>query len=324
MCVIINKRNGVKLASKETLQECFTHNPDGAGICWTVGTKENPAPINLEKGFMDFNSFWAFIEKLKRKYRDDDLVNLSMILHCRITTHGETSQENTHPFPISKDDEMLGALHLRKLDCAVAHNGIVSSVNVPKASKLSDTGIFIKTQLSAFHKLNDNWMKDKEVMQVINDIIGSKLSVLTTDGEINTSGVFYDKEDGMEYSNLNWEWSYGLRGAGYNSYYSDQTYYQDVYGKYGDDCGCYNDYDMEYMSTEDIIKLYYNEEEHVFTHDGYICNTNNKDEFYIYGGMKELMAFEQGNNNGTLVSVEEFKEQYKGTYWLVEFDYVVA
>ena len=42
MCVIIIKERGQKLISKENLKKCFNHNPDGAGIAWTIGTPENP------------------------------------------------------------------------------------------------------------------------------------------------------------------------------------------------------------------------------------------------------------------------------------------
>lgn len=233
MCVIIVKERGQKLISKENLKKCFNHNPDGAGIAWTIGTPENPQPISIEKGFMKFDDLWNYLTKLGFKYKDPDLVNVSMILHCRITTHGLTNKSNTHPFPLSENEEDLCAVSLRKQSKAIAHNGIVSSVTVLKTEKLSDTMEFIKTQLYPISEMNKDWNKFPKVLKAIEEIIGSKLAILNTDGTIDRVGIFIQHEDMLWYSNMHWEWrtsTLAWRGTG-GSYYKNGrwNYYDSLY-----------------------------------------------------------------------------------------------
>jgi len=236
MCVIIVKERGQKLISKENLKKCFNHNPDGAGIAWTIGTPENPQPISIEKGFMKFDDLWNYLTKLGFKYKDPDLVNVSMILHCRITTHGLTNKSNTHPFPLSENEEDLCAVSLRKQPKAIAHNGIVSSVTVLKTGKLSDTMEFIKTQLYPISEMNKDWNKFPKVLKAIEEIIGSKLAILNTDGTIDRVGAFTQHEDMLWYSNMHWEWkrdTLAWRGTGArNTYYKNGrwNYYDSLYG----------------------------------------------------------------------------------------------
>ena len=234
MCVIIVKERGQKLISKENLKKCFNHNPDGAGIAWTIGTPENPQPISIEKGFMKFDDLWNYLTKLEFKYKDPDLVKVSMILHCRITTHGLTNRSNTHPFPLSENEEDLCAVSLRKQPKAIAHNGIVSSVTVLKTGKLSDTMEFIKTQLYPISEMNKDWNKFPKVLKAIEEIIGSKLAILNTDGTIDRIGAFTQHEDMLWYSNMHWEWktnTLAWRGTG-GSYYKNGkwNYYDSLYG----------------------------------------------------------------------------------------------
>lgn len=229
MCVIIVKERGQKLISKENLKKCFEHNPDGAGIAWTIGTQENPQPISIEKGFMKFDDLWNYLIKLGFKYKDPDLINLSMILHCRIATHGLTNKNNTHPFPLSEDEEDLCAISLRKQSKAIAHNGIVSSVSVFKTGKLSDTMEFIKTQLYPISEMNKDWNKFPKVLKAIEEIIGSKLAILNTDGTIDKVGAFTQHEDMLWYSNMHWEWKQNTlvwRGTGKGRW----NYYNNSYG----------------------------------------------------------------------------------------------
>ena len=217
MCVIIVKEKGQKLISKENLKKCFRHNPDGAGIAWTDGSVDKQRPISIEKGFMKFDDLWDYLVKLGFKYKDPDLTDLGMIIHCRITTHGLTNRSNTHPFPLSENEEDLCAVSLRKQPKAIAHNGIVSSVTVLKTGKLSDTMEFIKTQLYPISEMNKDWNKFPKVLKAIEEIIGSKLAILNTDGTIDRVGAFTKHEDGLWYSNMHWDWtiSSAWRTGGY-------------------------------------------------------------------------------------------------------------
>ena len=98
---------------------------------------------------------------LKRLEKTIDVVNTPIVLHFRITTHGETSPGNTHPFPVS---EKLPLLRMAKCKAplAVAHNGIICIK--PSQKDLSDTMEYIITQLAPLYQLKktstDNlWQK---------------------------------------------------------------------------------------------------------------------------------------------------------------------
>lgn len=244
MCVIIVKEKGQKLIEKETLRKCFNHNPDGAGIAWTIGSPENPKPISIEKGFMKFDDLWDYIVKLGFKYKDPELKDLGMIIHCRITTHGLTNKSNTHPFPLSENEEDLCAISLRHQPKAIAHNGIVSSVTVLKTGKLNDTMEFIKTQLFPISQLNKDWNKFPKVLKALEEIIGSKLAILNIDGTIDRVGAFTQHTDGLWYSNMHWEWKKQTGTWRKNS--NDTTIYSSNYWR------DYYGYDDYYADTDEF------------------------------------------------------------------------
>lgn len=119
MCIIAYKPAG-KTIDKQTLQTCFTNNPDGAGFMFP-----NKGKVLIHKGFFTFPDFWVAWEKVRKAYGN----GLPVVFHFRIATAGEIDRNNCHPHRITQE-------------LAFVHNGILSCVNVPKKSKVSDTILY--------------------------------------------------------------------------------------------------------------------------------------------------------------------------------------
>ena len=102
MCIAIYSIQGNPVPTDDILKTCFCNNPDGAGIAFN-----HNGQVKIVKGFMDFESFITAFHEYDKKYCFKDR---GVLIHCRITTHGGTSQSNCHPFPISENKK-----HLKKL-----------------------------------------------------------------------------------------------------------------------------------------------------------------------------------------------------------------
>jgi len=112
MCIIIYKPAGITLFP-ETMRNSFEHNKDGAGFAYVEDGK-----ITVEKGFFTFKSFETAFKPHEKK---------QALLHFRIKTHGDYSEENCHPFHITTN-------------AVFAHNGII--YRMPYDQNKSDTALF--------------------------------------------------------------------------------------------------------------------------------------------------------------------------------------
>lgn len=219
MCIIAVKPAGVKMPDTATIENMWYNNPDGAGFMYAAGGN-----VHIEKGFMVLNDFKKTLERLEKTI---DVVNTPMVFHFRITTHGETSPGNTHPFPVT---EKLPLLQMTKYKAplAVAHNGIIDIR--PSRKDISDTMEYIMTQLAPLYYLKKDFYKHESGKKLIYNFIKSKMAFLDSDGHIETIGDFITEKDGMLYSNtsykartvyFSWDlWDYGL------------DWYSSKYGKY--------------------------------------------------------------------------------------------
>ena len=230
MCIIVSKEKGVKLPTKETLKNCFINNDDGAGFMYVKNNQ-----VMIDKGYMTFEDFYKRLKELKKEF-NSDLTDKALVFHFRIGTHGKNDKETTHPFPItSKYDE----LRKTKTTCNVgmAHNGIIYSYNYDNI--LSDTQSFIKDYISVFRELDKKFYKNKRVMDLIDDKIGSsKLCFLDNKENIYYLGDFITDE-GVKYSNgtyktsryLGYDYNYNYNYNNTNSYNSKSildTYKEDT------------------------------------------------------------------------------------------------
>ena len=169
MCIAIVKPRGVSLA-EDRLRICFENNPDGAGFA--IATDQGVA---IQKGFTTINAFLTAY----REHRVDEHV---AVVHFRITTRGENSACNHHPFPVA-----AGAL---------IHNGTIGWLGKPGRGP-SDTALFadlLQDMTAAqWHRLRP----------LIEHSTGwSRFALLTHEGEtllFNTPE--WEEADGALYSN---------------------------------------------------------------------------------------------------------------------------
>jgi len=192
MCIIVAKAKGIKMPDGKTLLRCFEHNPDGTGIMWA----ENDT-VHIKKGFMTYTEFDSFMDKLQNRL---DLTDTALVMHFRITTHGNTNQQNCHPFPITPKISHLKRTEFTT-DIGVAHNGIIPIKCIPK---LSDTQTYIAKKLAPIKNIQPDFYTNDYIMQRIENEIQSKMCFLTSGEKIHTIGKFIE-DNGVLYSNNSYE-----------------------------------------------------------------------------------------------------------------------
>ena len=199
MCIIACKPIGLEMPNTDTITNMWHANPDGAGIMYNKDGK-----VQIEKGFMKLDDFLSAVERIGREV---DLTNTGVVMHFRITTHGGTRPENTHPFPISDKLPILKKLRLTTT-LGMAHNGIIS--NTPRSKDISDTMEYILSQLAPLSRLCPEFLTNEDARLLVKNGIGSsKLAFLTGDGTIHKIGDFVSDDVGRMYSNHTYEswWS---------------------------------------------------------------------------------------------------------------------
>lgn len=247
MCVIAIKPKGVGMIDDQTIKDMWDTNSDGAGFMYL--NKNNDVIIN--KGYMVYEEF---LKNVKEIDDVDDIKETPLILHFRITTHGGTSPENTHPFPVSTQVDHLKALDV-KAHLAMAHNGVISSVDT--ADDLSDTQIFIKDIIAPLSRFGGNFLDDyKKLIEY--GIGSSKLVFLDNKGTITKFGK-WEERDGVFYSNLNHDYSnYTITTRNYYDYdYGNGSGYRNKTYSYFYDHGKFYIVDTIYkhslsMSRDDV------------------------------------------------------------------------
>ena len=191
MCVICIKPAGVELPDTYARASMWLANPDGAGLMYAYRGK-----VWIEKGFMTWT---AMEERLARLALRMDLSAIPVVLHYRITTHGGTCPENTHPFPVCARARTLHALRTCT-DLGLAHNGIINAVK-PRPG-FSDTAEYVATRLA---RLPRDFTTNAETLAKITGEIGwSRLALLDGRGHITRVGAGWMQESGCWYSNSYW------------------------------------------------------------------------------------------------------------------------
>lgn len=232
MCVAIYKPKNVKTPSIETLKKCWETNPHGAGFAML--TNKGKLPIEIKKGFMTWKAF-------KEAYHKNNLASFEgeLFLHFRITTHGGTSPENTHPFCISSSIKTLRHTML-KTNYALVHNGILPIE--PSKKTISDTMELCK------RLANGGYYKDiATLFNLVDGMLGeNKIAIMTAD-KVHLFGNWKDHE-GSKYSNMYWNQppAIGYSYLGKSSYNLYGERYSDVYGT--------TDYNDDGEFTDEFIK----------------------------------------------------------------------
>ncbi len=219
MCIIAVKPAGVKMPAMRTIENMWYNNRDGAGFMYAAG-----GTVHIEKGFMSLKSLKDALKRLKRSI---DVINTPIVLHFRITTHGETSPGNTHPFPVTEKLPLL-QMTKSKAPLAVAHNGIIDIE--PSQKGISDTMEYIINQLAPLYQLKKDFYRQPAGKKLVYNFIKSKMVFLDDAGRIETIGDFITDND-ILYSNS----SYKARSIYYNwDFWGDYSlqWCETKYGKY--------------------------------------------------------------------------------------------
>ena len=173
MCIIVAKKRGLQLPGKETLRNCFNYNSDGAGLMYNYGGE-----VYIEKGFMDFNSFYNRLIELDERL---DLTYSDLALHFRISTSGLVDKGNCHPYPISTETDQLRNLKLTT-DIGMVHNGIIQKHIPEPKSVLNDTQTFIKNFVHGMYQANNQFLALESNLKALGEEAGSKLCFIDKDG----------------------------------------------------------------------------------------------------------------------------------------------
>ena len=253
MCIIVAKEKGLELPKKETLETCFKHNPDGAGFMYVKDNK-----VIIDKGYMDFKSFYKRLKKLDKKLH---LKDKALVMHFRIGTHGANNRQTTHPFPISNNNSDLKQTYF-KTDLGMVHNGIIPHYDYEK--DMSDTQLFIRDLVSILKGLNKNFYKDKNTLDMFEKVTNSKLCFLDTKNDLIYVGDFVKDENGIKYSNTTYkEYTYKTDWSKYDWDDYDRCYstsYNTTTSDYEEKWdGGYEEDDYNEIEVEDFFR------EHVCT-----------------------------------------------------------
>lgn len=254
MCIIVAKNRKSKLPTKQTLENCFNNNNDGAGFMYV---NENHQVV-IDKGYMTFNEFYSHYKKLKKRY--NNFKNKALVMHFRIGTSGSNTPENTHPYPITPTLSNLKKTYFTT-NLGVAHNGIISYYTPKDKKDYNDTQNFIMKYLSKLYTHYPTFYKDKDIMYGVEQVCGSKLCFLNKDEELFYVGEFI-LDKGIMYSNSTYTTSYF-----YSHYYNNVLDYSYDYLELlpawtivhndgseeivGDKLYCINDYNDLFEVTED-------------------------------------------------------------------------
>ena len=249
MCVAIYVPANVETPSLEILKKCWDANPDGAGFAIRKKSSDGKFNIEIHKGFMK----WKKFEEAFKKYALDKY-NEDLLLHFRITSKGTTCKGNTHPFPFTDNVQSLQSTSI-KVNYAMIHNGTMPIT--PEVKDISDTmELAMRIYKGKFYKDIDSFL------HLLDGFIGtSKLAIM----DYKTVHLLGDwkTENGVYYSNLNWQYSYKScsyngRNYGYtwNSWYGDDDdgcadYWEDKKDKKKED-DKKSEYDYEDASYIDL------------------------------------------------------------------------
>lgn len=237
MCIAIAKPIGVEIPNDDILTNCFNNNPDGAGFAFNHNNE-----VIIRKGYMKLKDFLDAFHKYDEKF---NFKNRGVLIHTRITTHGGTNPQMCHPFPINSDEGALKKIEYAS-PFAVIHNGIISLTSSEAREKkdMSDTAIFVQKYLTKIAK-NKKWFGNKANIELIEELIDSKMAILNGSGKIiMTSG--FTEDNGVFYSNssykenryksvYNWDWyddyEYPYSNAyGYENYLLENGFVSDGKG----------------------------------------------------------------------------------------------
>ena len=203
MCLVSVLPKGTSKYSEEVtsfIKSGARSNTHGSGFMYK---RDGESVITVSKGYFSIIDLLEDIDKAKLKDSDE------LVIHHRISTAGAVTDENTHPFVISKIHEEVCSVNITTNKPCLVHNGMFR--NLDKYERLnpnfSDTYAFARYIMSNtidFYKENTEIFLDS-----LSSIIGwSRICVLFPDRDLIMTGDF--KEDnGYYHSNDGYKnWSH--------------------------------------------------------------------------------------------------------------------
>lgn len=209
MCQILYKPVGVELPTLAMLNDAASSNPHGIGFMYP----NNEGKVSIYKMRMSAAMAYDLLTNLADC--GIDWVATPLVLHFRMATHGNTSDANCHPFPITKDDALLSAKYCQS-DLGLAHNGVVYIAGVTKNSDKSDTYTMVQEY---FHDFTFDTFKhahkliDEELLKC------DRMIVMNGEGEVIQWGRWHDNKNIQSSTWMGYRTITGGRqGRGFNYY----------------------------------------------------------------------------------------------------------
>lgn len=216
MCLIIVKQTGIDLPKEEYLRLGAKRNSDGLGLAYLKAGEQS---VTLKKDFKDIDELVGYV---KTNITKED----TLIVHFRLATHGLRDEGNRHPFPISKNKDLL---RKTSLSCkyAMAHNGVLNQYSRIDDTELSDTQQFVLEVLSET-AVKENLDKPGIKKLVSEFLGGDRLAIMNNKGKLWLFGTFVE-EDGCKFSNTLFK---PYKAPNYAGFYQRNNHW--------DYCGCNN------------------------------------------------------------------------------------
>lgn len=224
MCIIIAKDKNSELPNMDTIETCFNHNSDGAGLMYV-----DKGQVVIDKGFMTFKELKKKLEVLYKRF--NNFKDKSLVIHCRIGTSGTNTRENTHPYCIS---ENYKDLHRTKVVCdlGMVHNGIINQYTpIDNKHNTNDTQEFIMKYLTPIYEHYRDFYKNKYILEGLEDITNSRLVFLDSNDDLYYVGDF-EEENGVKYSNSSYKpYTFKTYTSKYDYYTEDSDYWNSWWDK---------------------------------------------------------------------------------------------
>jgi len=210
MCIIIANRKGKM--TKETLENCWNGNGDGAGLAYS-----DKGTLMIYKELSSFERFWGVYSKSFDEHGTDT----DFLLHFRISTGGGVTTDNVHPFDVG--DELL-----------MAHNGTFHSKYKPTKTE-SDTNLLCQ-RLTA-NGVNMALLETELFQSLLSEHIGSSNKLVFIDLDGNTT-IINDDAYRAEYDDAgNWYSNDSYKGQKRYAGNKEVTDYSQRWNQWGDSWG---------------------------------------------------------------------------------------
>lgn len=191
MCLISILKKGTKKNTAKVhkfIRNGASCNTDGSGFMYK---KDGENLVHVKKGF--FN-----VEEMIRELEALDLTeNDELVIHHRIGTSGKVCAENTHPFIISDDPELVSAVDIATDKPAMVHNGMFCHIRdfMSRNQDFSDTYAFARYIMGNIDILNLYNNSPDFFKKLFDSVIGrDKVCILFPNKDLETMGNFIEDE----------------------------------------------------------------------------------------------------------------------------------